>query len=151
MAQAAKPTGGRNQLTGASGDGMDGLLTTALTWAAEGESGAAPHQPGLFPPEMIFMFVIIFLLFYLLILRPQRTDQRNRERMIDELAKGDDVVTSGGMHGTVESVDKDKGIVTLNVAPKSNLRFNRSAIASVVGKKHKPKGEKNEKGEEKAG
>lgn len=140
---------------------MNGTILTALAWAAQTVSPAAPPaagdasgttgqaaSPGLFPPEMLFMLGAMGLLFYLLILKPQRTDQRKREQMMEEMGKGDQVVTAGGIHGTIEGIDKATNTVSVLVAPKIALRFNRSSIASVTSRKSKPKGEKDDKSEE---
>ena len=85
----------------------------------------------------IFMMLLaIGVLFYFLILRPQKTEQRKRDAMLQAMGKGDKVISSGGIHGTIESVDADEGIITLNVAPKIAIKFSRSAIATVVQKKN---------------
>lgn len=91
---------------------------------------------------MIFMIVIIGLLFYFLILRPQRMEQRKRQQMLESVGKGDQVLTSGGVYGTVESVDQQGGTVTLSIAPKINVKFAKSAVQAIVKKKGKPTGER---------
>jgi len=125
---------------------MDQEMMAALAWAAQ--EGAAPASPGGDPTSLIFMFTAIGVVFYFLFIRPQRKEQRKREEMINQLAKGDQVVTIGGIHGTVESVDADKQIVTLAVAPKISMKFNRSAVSTVVRRKGQPA--KDEAGKEPA-
>ena len=88
---------------------------------------------------MLLMIGAIVFLYYLLLGRPKATEARQRQSMLDNLAKGDAVMTHGGLYGTVESVDKDKGTVDLNVAPKVCIKFSKSAIAAVIDKKKKPK------------
>jgi preprotein translocase YajC subunit len=61
--------------------------------------------------------------------------------MINSLAKGDIVLTNGGIYGTVESFDKEKGVVSVAVAPKVSIKFARSAITSVTRKKDKSEGD----------
>jgi preprotein translocase subunit YajC len=117
---------------------MQETLLHTLAWAAQTTPAGAPQ--GDMKP-LIWMLVGIGALFYFMILRPQKTEQRKRESMLDQVAKGDQVVTAGGIHGTVESVDKEKGIVTLAVAPKIHMRFSRSAITTVTAKKGKSKDE----------
>lgn len=73
-------------------------------------------------PVMIAMFAI----FYFLLIRPQQKEQKRTEEMLAALKKGDEVVTSGGMHGTVHEV-KDN-VVTLDVSDGMRLRFDKSAI-----------------------
>ena len=88
---------------------------------------------------MLLMIGAIVFLYYLLLGRPKATEARQRQSMLDNLAKGDAVMTHGGLYGTVESVDKDKGTVDLNVAPKVCIKFSKNAVANVIDKKKKPK------------
>ena len=83
----------------------------------------------------LMMIFVIFILFWLLILRPQKREQAMREQMLNELAKGDQVLTNGGIIGTIEGIDKEKGILTVSVAPKVTLKFTRNAVASILQKK----------------
>ncbi|MYI60781.1 MAG: preprotein translocase subunit YajC [Gemmatimonadetes bacterium] len=55
----------------------------------------------------------MFLVLYLLILRPQMKKQRNQQRMIDELEKNDEIVTSGGIHGTILNIKDDILVVKI--------------------------------------
>ena len=70
-------------------------------------------------------------------MRPQKTQQKRLREMIDALRKGDKVVTSGGIIGTVAAVREKE--VTLKVDEKNNIRmkFNKNAIASVLEDKRK--------------
>ena len=97
--------------------------------AGGGESGTSPSMS-----PIIFMFIALAVLFYVVIVRPQRTEQKKRESMLDAVAKGDHVVTSGGIHGTVEAVDLSKGIISVNIAPKTTIRVNKTALSSVTPK-----------------
>lgn len=78
--------------------------------------------------------LLILLLFlgamYFLLIRPQRKRQKEHEEMVSALAVGDDVVTIGGMHGTVIALDEDT--VDLEVTEEIALRFQKSAIARTV-------------------
>lgn len=102
-----------------------------LGWSAQ---AAAPAAPGGFPPQLIIMFGVIGILFYFLMLRPQKQEQKRREQMLGSIAKGDQVVSAGGIHGIVESVDKEKNVVTVAVAKNVSLVFSRGSIANVVKK-----------------
>ena len=86
---------------------------------------------------LLMMFLVIGALFYFIILRPQRNEQKKREEMLNQVAKGDHVVTIGGIHGTVEGVDVNKNFVSLSIAPKITIRVNKSALGSVT-----PRGKK---------
>ena len=116
---------------------MQDFLTSALAWAAQTPTEGSPTGEAAPPPVMLYMMIAIMFMFYFLVWRPQKAEQRRREAMMNQLAKGDQVVTAGGIHGTVEAVDQSAGIVTVNVAPKISLRFSRSSIASLTSKKNK--------------
>jgi len=82
-------------------------------------------------------FAAIFAIFYFLLIRPQQRQKRERETMLGAVQRGDRVVTTGGMHGTVLGLGEDT--VTLRVADNVRVEFDRSAIGRVV----KAQGEKN--------
>lgn len=76
-------------------------------------------------------FGLVILIFYFLIIRPQNKKQKETERMLSSVKKGDKVVTIGGVHGVVQSV-KEGGTVVVKVDENCKMEFSRSAIASVV-------------------
>ena len=73
--------------------------------------------------------IFIFGIFYFLLIRPQQKKQKEHQKMVTELKKNDEVVTSGGMHGTVVNV-KDTTL-TLKVDENVKVEINKSAIAYV--------------------
>jgi preprotein translocase subunit YajC len=77
-------------------------------------------------PLMIGMFAIM----YFLIIRPQQKQRKDREALLSAVKKGDRVVTSSGLYGTV--VGLSEHTVTLKVADQVKLEFERSAIARIV-------------------
>jgi preprotein translocase subunit YajC len=76
------------------------------------------------------MIVLLFAVMYFMMIRPQQRRRREAEQMQRALGPGDDVVTIGGLHGTVTAVDDD--VVTLEAAPGVHVRFARPAIARIV-------------------
>lgn len=78
----------------------------------------------------VIPFVLIIGIFWLFIIRPQNKKQKETEKMINALKKGDKVVTIGGIHGVV-SAAKEKTVV-VKVDDGVSIEFNRSAIAAVV-------------------
>ena len=78
----------------------------------------------------VLPFVLIIAIFYFFIIRPQNKKQKETEKMINALKKGDKVVTIGGIHGVVSST-KEKTVI-VKVDDNTKLEFNRSAIATVV-------------------
>lgn len=79
-------------------------------------------------------FGLVILIFYFLIIRPQNKKQKETEKMLAAIKKGDKVYTIGGLHGTVQSINEEKATVTLKVDEGSSttLEFNRSAISGMV-------------------
>jgi preprotein translocase subunit YajC len=80
----------------------------------------------------IVPLVFMFAIFYFLLIRPQQKKAKDHRALLDTLQKGDLVVTAGGMHGKVTAID-DK-VVTLEVAPGVNVRFNKGYVASLEKK-----------------
>jgi preprotein translocase subunit YajC len=74
-------------------------------------------------------FVAIIAIFYFLIIRPQNKKQKETQRMLSELKKGDRIVTIGGIHGVISNVRETSVIV--RVDENTKMEFTRSAIASV--------------------
>ena len=85
--------------------------------------------PGSVVTQLLF-FAAIFAIFYFLLIRPQQKQKKERERMLASVKKGDRVVTSSGMHGTV--VGLNEHTVVLKVADQVKLEFDRSAIGRAV-------------------
>lgn len=85
----------------------------------------------------IFMLVwmgLIFVVMYLLLIRPQRKRQKEHDALLKELKKGDRVVTNGGMFGSIFAIDEDRNIVVLKVGEDTKLEFLRSSIAGKAEK-----------------
>lgn len=78
----------------------------------------------------VIMFGAIFAIFYFMILRPQQKKQKQHQQMIESLKKGDKVVMSGGLHGTVAGIDEKTLLV--QVADNVKMKFERNAVVSVL-------------------
>lgn len=76
-------------------------------------------------------FLLIILVFYFLILRPQQKRQKERQRLLSSIKKGDKVITSGGLHGTIEGID-DKTVL-IKIADNIKVKVERSAVTTIVG------------------
>ncbi len=81
----------------------------------------------------LITFALIIVIMYFLIIRPQRKKDKEAKDMISTVAKGDKVVTIGGIHGTVVAV-REKTVV-LKVDDNARIEFTKGAISSVVSKK----------------
>ena len=107
---------------------ISGLLIALLAFMggcmpAGGEEGEA----GGFGWEIIVFLIVIFGLFYLLMIRPQRKRQQQHTDMVRELQKGDRVVTAGGIYGQIESMDEES--VVLKMESGASIRVARTSVA----------------------
>ena len=80
----------------------------------------------------LIWFGLIFVIMYLLLIRPQRKKQKEHQKLITELKKGDKVVTSGGMFGTIFAIDDERNRVVLKIGNDVKLEFLKSSIAARV-------------------
>ncbi len=78
----------------------------------------------------LLFFAAIFAIFYFLLIRPQQKQKADRQRMLGSLKRGDKVVTTGGLHGTVIGLTEQT--VTLRVSDQVKLDFDRAAVGRVV-------------------
>lgn len=110
-------------------------LAAALNHVALPLAQAAPPSAQNDVKPFIFMVAAMGALAWVLLIRPKKAEDKQRQQMMDSLAKGDQIVTIGGIHGSVEAIDTSKGIVSVTVAPKTTIRVNKIAIASVTKSK----------------
>lgn len=109
--------------------------------AEAAQQPAKPAPPASSPLDgMLLPLVLIMVLFYFLILRPQKSKEQQFRTMIDNLKETDRVVTIGGIHGVVTNVQRDAKIVTIRVddSTGTKLRVGASAIAQVINNEEKP-------------
>lgn len=100
------------------------FFSTAYGMAApEGGAGGGSAFTAILP--LIFIFVIL----YLLIILPQQRRQKKHREMISQLKKGDKIVTSGGIHGTI--VEFNAETVVIRASQKSELTVDKTAISKV--------------------
>ena len=79
-------------------------------------------------------FILIMVILYFFMLRPQAQKQKQKEEMVNNLNKGDKVVTMGGIIGTVTGFNEKGKLITLKVDNNTTITFNKSAIAGLSGK-----------------
>jgi len=100
----------------------------AMGQAPQGAGGAAPNPITAFMP-----LILMFGIFYFLLIRPQQKKQKEHAQMLQELKKNDDVITNGGIHGTIVNV-KDKTFM-VRVDDNVKIEVSKSAVSGVVKKK----------------
>jgi preprotein translocase subunit YajC len=115
-------------------------LLMAAPQAVDG--GPAPN-----PLLQFLPFVAIIAIFYFLIIRPQNKKQKETQRMLSALKKGDKIVTIGGIHGTIYTVKEHSVVVKVDENVK--MEFSRSAISTVESAAKEERAEKTKKIEDK--
>ena len=88
-------------------------------------------------PNMVaqfFPFILMFVILYFLIIRPQRKRQKDQQPLIDNLKINDEVMTNAGIIGKIVNIKKDKNTIILRVddTTGTKIEFQRSAIAGIV-------------------
>ncbi|NOY61462.1 MAG: preprotein translocase subunit YajC [Calditrichaeota bacterium] len=95
-----------------------------MTSSGQGTQG---NPMGFFLP-----IILIFAIMYLLIFRPQAKKQKEHRRMLDDMQKGDRVVTAGGIYGTIAGIKEKEGIVILKIDNNVKIEITRSSIARTL-------------------
>ena len=103
-----------------------------LAFAMGGPAGGASAGGALAQFQGMIPLVFMFAIFYFLLIRPQQKKAKEHKALLDSLKKGDLVVTAGGMHGKVNSLDDQ--VVTLEIAPGVNVKINKGYIATITQK-----------------
>jgi preprotein translocase subunit YajC len=88
-----------------------------------------PQQSAASPLIQLFPLVLIFVIFYFLLIRPQKQKEKEHQKMLAGVNKNDEVVTSGGIHGTVVNV-KEKTL-TLRIDDNVKMEIEKSSIAYI--------------------
>ena len=98
------------------------LLTNILAQEAQPSGGIMSFMP----------IILMFVAMYFLIFAPQRKKQKQHKQMLEELGSGTDVITSGGIYGTVTNVKEDRFV--LRIAEGTKIEISKSSVASVIAK-----------------
>ncbi len=112
-----------------------GLLQLLTSFLAQIDGAAAPAaepQSGGGLLGLLMPMIIIFFIFYMLIFRPESKKRKARESMVSTVAKGDTVVTTGGIKGVVKRVDDGEVVVQIDKDKDVKVRFLKAAILEVL-------------------
>jgi preprotein translocase subunit YajC len=104
-----------------------GLLITVTAFIGGCYYPSEEGEGGGFDWTIIIFLVLIFAMFYFLMIRPQRKRQKEHRQMMEELRRGDRVVTAGGIYGTIESVSEDS--VVIKVESGATMRVAKGSVA----------------------
>ena len=106
---------------------MSFFISDAMAQAAP---AAAQQQPGLL--EALFPFIILFIVFYFLLIRPQSKRAKEHKAMVSALSKGDEIISQGGVYGKITEVSED--YLQVEIADNVEVKLQRAAIASLLPK-----------------
>ena len=104
------------------------LITLVFISGCVAPAGGETEGEGIGTWGMVIFLVLIFGMFYLLIIRPQRRKQKEHQELMIELRRGDKVVTAGGIYGVIESTSDDS--VVIKVESGATIRVARGSVAS---------------------
>jgi len=108
------------------------MLTLAFAQTCSAPSGGTANSLiGLMP------IAIIFVIFYFLLIRPQKKNQKEHAQMLSNLSKNDEVVTAGGMYGIIVNIQND--VVTLRVDDNTRIKVQKSSISKFKNPKAEEK------------
>ncbi len=103
-------------------------MILASLFTLVGQEQPASQDGGSFITAII-PFVLVFVIFYLLIILPSRRKQKKHQEMVEELKPGDKIITTGGIHGTVMGIQKDK--IELKIATNVKVNISKNAVAVI--------------------
>jgi len=110
------------------------MFTLAFAQDVTQAAQAAPKQS---PLISLMPIALIFVIFYFLLIRPQKKQQKQHAEMLSELKKNDEVVTSGGIYGTIVNIQD--GVVTLRVDDNTKMKVQKSSVSRLKKEKPVPK------------
>ncbi len=89
-----------------------------------------PQSQAVSPLVNLFPLILIFVIFYFMLIRPQKTKEKEHQKMILNLKKNDEVVTFGGIHGTIIAV-KDNTFI-LRIDDNAKIEIDKSAVSRIT-------------------
>ncbi len=110
------------------------IVLKSIALAQNGDSPAQTGAGGIQP--IIFMFIAMFAIMYFLTIRPTQKREKERQAMLSALSKGDRVITSGGLYGTIIGLNEKSVVLRVSEEPAVKMEFIRAAVSRV----EKPEG-----------
>ncbi len=105
--------------------GLIGGLLTSIVFIGGCIPAEAEGETSIWP--MLIFVVLLFGLMYFVMIRPQRKRQKEHKQLIEDLNRGDRVVTAGGIYGTIESISEDN--VTIKVESGATMRVAKGSVS----------------------
>ena len=105
------------------------MLSIAFAMGANPGTGAGGGAAGGALGGMLVPMILTFAIFYFLFFRPQNKKAAEHRKMLENLKKGDRVITNGGIHGRITSVDDT--VATIEIADKVRIKVSKGSISSI--------------------
>ncbi len=105
-------------------------MSLFITDALAANQAAAPHSPNIM--STVIFIAVFFAIFYFLFIRPQQKKQKELRSLIDNLAKGDEVITSGGLMGKIKNITEN--FIELEISDGVAIKIQKNAIATTLPK-----------------
>ncbi len=102
---------------------MNNLLLALMGQPQGGDAGGGMIST-------VIMFALIIFIFYFMIIRPQSKRQKERQKMLEAMKKGDKIVTSGGLHGKIVGME-DKTVL-VEIADNVKVKVEKSAVSAII-------------------
>jgi preprotein translocase subunit YajC len=107
---------------------------------------AATNQSN--PLALFLPLVLMGGVFYFLLIRPQQRRVKAQQALVNAIEVGDDVMTNGGIFGSITAIDDDEGTVTVEIAPGTRIRMVKSGIARRVTEDYDYEDESEDEGQQ---
>lgn len=104
------------------------LISTAHAQELAQTTGESASFAGFIP------LILVFVIFYFLLIRPQQKKLKDHDMMVNSLKRGEKVITAGGLYGSITKVEDTEGILHLEIAPDVVVKVKRSTIADVISR-----------------
>lgn len=106
--------------------GLPGMVSAM----AAPPGGGQPQGPGAMFSSFLPL-ILIFVIFYFLLIRPQSKKAKEHKQMLENIKKGDKVMTNGGIYGLIEEIDGDTVILKVGIKDDVRIKINRNYIANL--------------------
>lgn len=100
-----------------------------LAFAQTTQAAPAATKSAAGPLTQLLPIALIFIVFYFLLIRPQKKNQKEHAAMLQGLKKNDEVVTSGGIYGTIVNIQED--VITLRIDDNTRIKIQRSSVSRL--------------------
>jgi preprotein translocase subunit YajC len=108
---------------------MFSSIAYAMAPPTTGTGGEAPGIGGMI--QSFLPLILIFVIFYFLLIRPQSKKAKEHKALLENLKKGDKIITNGGIHGVIDDIDGDSVTLKVGIGSDVKIKVSRSYIAGL--------------------